>query len=186
MKDSTIVELYWHRNEAAITESARKYGSYCHTVSYNILQNREDAEECVNDTWLGAWNTMPPHRPTRLSVFLGKITRHLSLNRLKLQDAQKRGGGQVDLALVELEECIPAAADVESAVEDRLLADALSTFLKAQPTRRRNIFIRRYWYLFSVEEIAGIYGMSKGAVASLLFRMRAELKVHLEQDGLSL
>lgn len=116
MKDHEIIELYWARNQLAITATADKYGSYCHTIAYNILHNNEDAEECSNDTYLGAWNSIPPQRPNRLSIYLGKITRNLALNRYKRYTAEKRGHGQVELVLSELEACIPANTCVEQAI----------------------------------------------------------------------
>lgn len=184
MKDREIVDLYWERNESAIAASTDKYGSYCHSISYNILHNHEDAEECVNDTWLGAWKAMPPHRPERLSTFLGKITRNLSLDRFKKYTAEKRGLGQTALVLSELEDCISDESSVEQILDEMILVKAINGFLYAQPEQRRNIFIRRYWYLFPIKEIAAVYGMSESKVASMLFRMRNELKVHLEKEGI--
>ena len=186
MKDEEIVELYWKRSEMAITETSEKYGSYCRAISYNILNNAEDAEECVNDTWLGAWKSMPPRRPNRLATFLGKITRNLSLNRFKQYAAEKRGGGQTELALSELEDCIPAPATVDRIVEEDALVESLNRFLYAQPERKRNIFIRRYWYLCSIRDIAEAYGVSESKIASALFRIRNELKKHLEKEGITL
>lgn len=186
MKDDEIITLYWERDEKAISATAARYGSYCHSISYNILHNTEDAQECVNDTWLGAWKSMPPHRPNRLSVYLGKITRNLSLNRLKHYTAEKRGLGQAELALSELEECIPAGSDVEQAVEEMALTQSINRFLYAQPRQKRNIFIRRYWYLYPIRDIAQAYGMSESKVASMLFRMRNELKSHLEKEDIQI
>ena len=186
MKDQEIINLYWNRQEIAITETAHKYGAYCHSISYNILHNEEDAEECVNDTYLGAWNAMPPHRPSRLAVFLGKITRNLSLNRFRAYTAKKRGMGQTELALGELEECIPGTFSVEADMEAAFLVQAINGFLHKQTKLKRNIFVRRYWYLSSIKEIAADYAMSESKVASLLFRMRNELKLHLEREGVNL
>lgn len=186
MKDHEIIDLYWDRDETAIARTSEKYGGYCHTVSYNILNSNEDAEECVNDTWLGAWRSMPPKRPGNLAAYLGKITRNLSLNRLKQYKAEKRGGSQTDLALYELEDCIPSSSTVEQIVEEKELAAVISRFLYAQPEQKRNIFIRRYWYLYSIRDIAGTYGMSESKAASMLFRMRGELKAYLEKEGISL
>ena len=157
MEDTQIIDLYWERNEGAVTQTAAKYGSYCYRISYSILFNEEDAEECVNDTYMHAWNTMPPQRPGCLSAFLGRITRNISLNRYKQNHAEKRGGGQVALALSELEDCVPAATTVEQELEGKLLAQSISCFLRMQPERKRNIFIRRYWYLDPVERIAKAY-----------------------------
>ncbi len=186
MRDSEIIDLYWVRDEAAVGASADKYGGYCYCISHNILHSHEDAEECVNDTWLGAWRAMPPRRPECLSAFFGKITRNLALDRCRKYTAEKRGQGQTALALSELEECLPAGADTEQLADERLLADAISAFLRAQPEQRRGIFIRRYWYLFSIRDIAAAYGMSESKTASLLFRMRKDLKAHLEREGIIL
>ena len=186
MRDYEIVDLYWKRSEAAIAETSAKYGSYCHAISYNILNNDEDAKECVDDTWLGAWNSIPPQRPNRLAAYLGKITRNFSLNRYKQYAAEKRGGGQTELALAELEDCIPDSATIEQMVEEKALVEAINRFLYTLPEQKRNIFIRRYWYLYAIRDIASAYGVSESKVVSLLFRMRHELKKHLEKEGIAL
>lgn len=186
MEDQKIIDLYWQRDEMAVACTQEKYGPYCHTISYNILANTEDARECVNDTWLQAWNAMPPQRPNRLAAFLGRITRNLSLNRLERNAAQKRGGGQVELALAELEGCIPDPVTPEQVLEEKLLVEALNRFLRGQNRHRRDIFLRRYWYLDPIDRIASQYGMHPGAVTSLLHRMRRELKKHLEKEGIVL
>lgn len=186
MKDHEIIGLYWARNESAITASAEKYGNYCHTIAYNILHNNEDAEECANDTYLGAWNSIPPQRPSRLSTYLGKITRNLALNRYKRYTAEKRGYGQVEIVLSELEVCIPAETTVEQTVEEKTLVEAINRFLHSQPRTKRDIFIRRYWHLYTIREIAEVYGMSESNVASSLFRIRNELKSFLEKEGIML
>lgn len=186
MNDKEIIDLYWERNEAAIAATAEQYGSYCHAISYNILHSNEDAEECVNDTYLRAWKSLPPQHPDRLSTYLGKITRNLSLDRFKQYNAEKRGRGQAALMLSELDDCIPAEKDVEQSVDEMVLVEALNQFLYAQPERKRNIFIRRYWYLYPIRDIAENYGMSESKTASLLFRMRNELKEHLEKEGIIL
>ena len=186
MKDTEIIELYWNRDEAAIAATADTYGSYCHCIAYNILNSKEDAEECVNDTWHNAWNSIPPHRPERLSTYLGKLTRNLALNRYKLQNAQKRGANQVALALSELEDSIPSQQNVEQILDEMVLVSALDKFLCAQPRRERNIFVGRYWYLYSIQELAEGYHMSESKAASLLYRMRRKLKLHLEKEGIFL
>jgi len=186
MKDNEIIDLYWSRDEAAITATADTYGNYCYTIAYNILGNYEDAEECVNDTWLNAWKSIPPHRPNRLATYLGKITRNLSLDRYKLLTAKKRGMGQVELALSELESCIPAQTDVEQIAEEIVLVNAIEAFLRSRSRTDRNIFIGRYWYLYSVRDLAGAYRMSESKVMSLLHRMRSKLKMHLEKEGIAL
>lgn len=186
MDDSEIIELYWNRSEIAIAATAEKYGSYCHTISYNILHSKEDAEECVNDAYWNAWKSIPPQRPGRLSTYLGKITRNLSLDRYKQYNTEKRGRGQTELMLSELEECIPAKADVEQTLDEMALTEAINQFLYAQPEPKRNIFIRRYWYLCSIRDIARAYGMSESKTASLLYRMRKELKEWLKKGGITL
>lgn len=184
MDDGKIIALYWAKDEGAISATAEKYGRYCHTVAYNILYNYFDAEECVNDTYLGAWKSMPPHRPDNLTAFLGRITRNLALNRYKRNAAAKRGGGQIEVALSELENCIPDGTGVEQAAEEALLASLINRFLYAQPRKKRNIFVRRYWYLYPIRDIAQSYGASEGKIKALLFRMRNDLKKFLEKEGI--
>lgn len=183
MEDSRIVALYWSRSEEAILQTQQKYGPYCRTVAWNILADAEDAEECVNDTWLRAWNAMPPHRPSRLSVFLGKLTRNLALNRWEARRAQKRGGGRIETALEELEQCLPAAGDPQTALEHQALTDSLNRFLASLSPDRRHLFLARYWYLCPIEELAKRRGTSKSQVTSLLFRLRNQLRLHLEKEG---
>lgn len=184
MKDSEIIDLYWRRSEEAVSAAAEKYGGYCAAISRRILDCEEDAQECVNDTWLSAWNSIPPQRPENLAAYLGRLARNLSLNRAKALSAGKRGAGQRELALAELEECVPDPRGVEETVEEHELTQALNKFLYAQSLPRRNIFIRRYWYLVPVRELAAEYGMGERAMASLLFRMRKQLKRFLEQEGI--
>ena len=186
MNDSKIIELYWNRQESAITESNLKYGSYCHSIAFNILQKNTDAEECVTDTWLNAWNSIPPQRPERLSTYLGKITRNLSLNRYKQLNTQKRGMGQVELALSELENCVPAQTGMEQITDEMELVTALEKFLLTYPKTERNIFLGRYWYLYSIPELATAYRMSESKIASLLYRMRNRLKLHLQKEEIFL
>lgn len=186
MNDNEIIELYWHRSETAIAETDEKYGRYCHTISFNVLHNDGDAEECVNDTYLGAWKSMPPQRPNRLSTFLGKITRNLSLDKYKLYSAEKRGMGQTTLALSELEDCIPAENNVEQAFDELALVESIEKFLYAQPKIKRDVFVQRYWYLCAIKEIADENRMSESKIASMLLRMRKQLKLHLEKEGVTL
>ena len=184
MKDAEIVELYWNRDEAAIAATSESYGNYCYSIAYRILQCSEDAQECVNDTYWKAWLSIPPQRPNRLATYLGKITRNLSLDRLKQLNAQKRGKGQVELALQELESCIPSADDMDQIADEIVLSDAINQFLRAQPRTERNIFVGRYWHLYSISDLAQAYGMRESKVASLLFRMRQKLRHHLEKEGI--
>lgn len=186
MEDVQIVGLYWDRNEDAIAESAAKYGGYCRQIANNILDDRSDAEECVNDTWLGAWNAMPPHRPARLSTFLGKITRNLSCNKYKANNAGKRGGGQLTQALEELRECAAGPGGAPETTEDEELARLINDFLRGLPPRECNVFLRRYWYVESMEQIAGRYGMTANSVKASLFRSRTKLRRFLEKEGVAL
>ena len=186
MDDRQIVDLYWERSETAISETSKKYGKYCSYIAYNILHNREDCEECVNDTYMRAWNAMPPQRPDRLSVFLGKITRNLSLNRYAKYTARKRGAGQTELALDELHECIPASDHVEQVIDDMQLADIINGFPDTLPSETRKIFVRRYWYLSPVREIASDYEVSESKVKMKLMRTRNKLRKVLEKEGISL
>ena len=182
MDDSGIVDLYWQRSDRAVTETADKYGAYCRHIATAILQSREDAEECVNDTWLRAWNAIPPQRPERLQTFLGKITRNLALNRWEKSRAEKRGEGQMSLVLDELAECVGSGEDP---MEDKLhFRDVLNRFLAGLPGEARKIFVRRYWYMSPVKEIAAEYGFSESKVAVTLFRTRKQLKSVLEKEGI--
>lgn len=184
MTDYDIVKLYHDRLEKAISETDKKYGAYCTAVADNILHNKLDADECVNDTYLRAWNSMPPQWPDHLRTYLGKITRNLAINRFKHYAAEKRGKGQTHLVLSELEGCLPSGNDTEKAYNEILLVKALESFLKSQPKEKRNIFLRRYWYLCPIKEIADNFSMSESKVTSLLFRMRNKLKEHLEKEGI--
>ncbi len=186
MEDKQIIDLYWVRSESAISETANKYGRYCHSIAFNILHSHEDSEECVNDTFFNAWKTIPPQRPNKLSAFLGTITRNLSLNRWEQYSAEKRGFGQVPLALEELHDCIPAVENVEQVVDDLTLTEILNRFLSMLPKDRRIIFMRRYWYLCSIKEIAKEYSISESKVKMSLMRSRNELKRLLEKEGFDL
>ena len=186
MEDKQIVDLYWARSEKAISETADKYGRYCYTIAYNILHSNEDSEECVNDTYLHAWNAMPDQRPNKLSAFLGRITRNFSLKRWEKYTAKKRGAGQVPLALDELQECIPATNQTDSVADDIVLTDVLNRFLASLTAEKRNIFMRRYWYLSPVAEIASDLAISESKVKMSLLRSRNELKQLLEKEGITL
>ncbi len=183
MEDRQIVDLYWTRQERALEETDRKYGGYCRTIAYNILYSKEDSEECVNDTWLRAWNSIPPQRPGILQAFLAKITRNLSLDRYKASRAGKRGGGQLPVALEELGECLQASATLEEELELRQISQILDRFLRTLPERDCCIFLRRYWYVDGIREIALRYDMAEGSVKSSLHRTRQKLRVCLEREG---
>lgn len=183
MEDKRIIALYWARNEEAIPATAAKYGRYCHAIAFNVLRDDSDSEECVNDTWLSTWNSIPPQRPEIFSAFLGKICRRLSIDRWREKTAAKRGGSQMELALEELSFCIPSAASTEGEFEARELQCLIVSFVRALPDTERRVFLRRYWYLDSVADIAQRFGFSESKVKSMLHRTRAKLKALLEKEG---
>ena len=184
MEDRKIVDLYWQRDENAIPETAAKFGGYCRTIAYNILSDAEDAEECLNDTWLRAWNTMPTNRPSRLAPYLGKLSRWISLTRLREKTSLKRGGGETELVLDELAEAVDSGADVEKAVELKELNAALRRFLKNLGETERQVFLARYWFIASIAEIAEKFGFSESKVTSMLHRTRKKLLGYLKEEGL--
>lgn len=183
MEDNKIVELFWTRSESAITEVASKYGKYCHTIAYNILSDFEDANETVNDTYLGAWNSIPPHRPSILKTFLGKIARQISLRKYRDKNREKRGGGELALALEELDECIPSAFSVEDEIMAKELTKILNDFIGKLPKIERQVFLCRYWYFDSIETISEEFGFSISKVKTMLHRTRAKLLFQLRQEG---
>ena len=181
MEDERIVFLYWERDENAIRETEIKYGRYCHAIAYHILDSHEDAEECVNDTWNGAWNAMPPEKPTRLSSFLARITRNIAIDRYRHNNAQKRTA-EVEVAMEEYWECIPNG---EASVEDMLaLKQAINGFLARLDARSRVIFMRRYWYSMSVKAIADSMRLSESHVSVILHRTRSKFKDYLTKEGI--
>lgn len=184
MEDQEILDLYFSRDEQAIVQTDQKYGPFCYSVAYNILSDREDARECVSDTYLSAWNRIPPTRPSLLGAFLGKITRHLSIDRWRRRSAYKRTGGQVTLALEELGEIADRAGTPEEAAGRKELVAAINRFLQALPQRERSVFLCRYWYLDSLEDIAAKTGLTKGHVSTMLHRTRKKLCDSLEKEGL--
>ena len=186
MDDAKIVQLYFDRNEQAIPATADKYGNYCKSIANNILGNHQDAEECVNDTYLNTWNTIPPHRPKMLSTFLGKIVRNLSFNRYKHNTAGKRGGGELPAVLDELAGCVSGNDDVEQAYEYKELVKDINGFLSTLPVHKRNIFVCRYWYTDSVADIAARYNMSYAAVSMELTRLRTKFHNYLIGRGYEL
>lgn len=183
MDDAAIIELYWARSESAVERTQEKYGARCQSIARNILRSESDSEECVNDTYLRAWESMPPERPAKLGAFLARITRNLALDRLKRRASQKRGGGQFELALSELEQCLPSAGDPADGLA---LRELLDRFLASLNTDARVIFLRRYWYMLSVEEIARGLGASRSKVKSSLMRSREKLRAMLEKEGITL
>lgn len=183
MDDKAIVELYFARSEKAISETANKYGGYCYSIANNILSNKEDSEESVNDTYLAAWNNMPPRHPSILATFLGKITRYISLDRWKSRSAYKRGGGEVTLALEELDEFLSSGESTEEVVEKKELIRSINRFLDNLPETERNLFVCRYWYLDPVQQIADRHGFTLSKTASMLRRTREKLCKQLKKEG---
>ncbi len=183
MEDKEIVKLYWDRDERAIKETSVKYGRYCYKVAYNILMNKEDADESVNDTWLKTWECIPPHFPEVLATFVGKITRRISLNMWHSKNRKKRGGGQVCLALEELEECMAADNEVEKSVEHKEMLQLINTFLGTLSETERDLFVCRYWFLASVQELSEKFAFSESKTKSMLFRTRQKLRSCLEKEG---
>lgn len=189
MTDEQIIELYFSRDESAIAQTSKKYSAYLRTVANNILNSAEDADECENDTYLRAWDAMPPHRPALLRTFLAKITRNLALNMLEKKSALKRGGNAAQL-LSELEECSGGIRaeqpDIEQEAENTRLAQVINDFVGKLSKETRVVFVRRYWYADSISEIAERCGMSESKVKSMLMRLRQKLKKRLEEEDIPL
>jgi len=183
MKDEEIVVLYWQRSEAAISETERKYGAYLTKIAYNILSDREDTRECVNDTYLSAWNSMPPHRPNILSTYLAKLTRRISIDIYRKRTSGKRGAGEYALSLAELDDCIPAGDRTAEDADLHALAQHIGAYLRTLPHRQRNVFIGRYFYADSLQEVAAYYHMSIPQTKSMLHRTRQGLKTYLTKEG---
>jgi len=182
VEDMTILDLYWKRDEDAISQTEKKYGRYCHSIAYNILFSDEDAEECVNDTYLKVWNSIPPERPRIFKSFIGRITRNLALDRYDYNTAEKRGGTSVILS--ELDECIPDTS--EDSADDLALSAAINSFLASLSQRTRTVFMQRYFYACSVKQISESVGMTEVNVKVTLLRTRAKLRAHLEKEGISI
>lgn len=183
MKDSQIIELYLQRNQQAIAESEDKYGAYCYQVAKHILNNADDCEECVNDTWLNAWNAIPPHRPNVLKLFFAKITRNLSYNRYKSLSAKKRGGCETTAVLEELKECLADPCCVDDMVDTHELETHINSFVKQLPAREQTLFIQRYFFTKPISMIAEQLGLSENHVAVLMNRTRKKLKKYLAKEG---
>ena len=183
MEDAQIINLYWERSEDAIAETACKYGNYCYYIAYNILHSNEDSEECVNDTYLKAWKSIPPYRPNSLPSFLGKITRNLSLNRADYKKAEKRNSGQTIYALDEFAECVTTSNEIDKVVNRDAVVSIFNDFLGSLSKRNRMVFVRRYWYFSSIAEIAKEYGLSEINTKVILLRCRDKLRIKLEKEG---
>lgn len=185
MEDTFIIDLYWQRDEQALVQTQNKYGHYCYTIAFNVLKNNEDSEEAVNDTYIAAWNAMPPERPGILSAFLGKITRNLSLKKYRDMTAQKRGGKAKALApLDELEECISDGKSIDAELEAKELAGSINDFLETLKEDERRVFVCRYWYFDSIEDIAKRFGFTQSKVKMMLKRTRDKLQEKLEKEDI--
>ena len=186
MEDNEIIQLYFERNEEAIKATADKYGPYCNSIAYHILNTWEDAEECVTDTYLKAWNSIPPNRPSVLRLFLGKITRNLAFDLYKKMNADKRGGGQIAIVLDELAECVSGGSEPDKEFDRKQMQDAINSFLGSLSKEKCALFVRRYWYGMTIEELSDESGRSKSNIKTMLFRIRADLKKYLEEEGIAL
>lgn len=184
LEDQKIITLYWNRSEQAIQETDRKYGGYCYIIAQGIMHCPEDSQEIVSDTYLAAWNAIPPQKPKILKAFLARITRNLSLDCWDRKQAEKRGGGEIPLALEELSECIPANSSVEGALNAKELEQAVDRFVRNLGTLEQRVFLCRYWYLDSVKQIAERFHCTQSKVQSMLYRIRKKLRKYLAQEGL--
>ncbi len=183
MEDKHIVALFWSRDERAIRETDSRYGRYLWAVAFRVLADREDSDECVNDTYLKAWEAMPPHRPSSLSLFLGRITRHLAVDCYRRRAAQKRVTSEYTLSLDELAECVGGGQDPVAEAELDALTHTVSAFLREQSAQTRQVFLWRYYFMDSIADIAARLGTSVSQVKSLLYRTRVSLRAYLEKEG---
>lgn len=183
MDDNQIIELYINRNEKAIQCTSEKYGNYCFSIANNILHNKEDSDEVVNDTYMGSWNSIPPHKPHNLSTFLGKITRNLSLKKWRHLHAQKRGGDEVLLAYEELSYYIPDENDLNKQLETQEISEIINKFLETLKETERKVFVCRYWYFDSISKISKQFSFSETKVRSMLYRTREKLAAALKKEG---
>ncbi|MBQ8640363.1 MAG: RNA polymerase sigma factor [Lachnospiraceae bacterium] len=184
MKDSSIINLFWKRDETAIRETERKYGHYLLKIAYNVLANHEDSEESVNDTYLKTWDSLPPHRPEILSAYLGKIARETAIDKLRKRSARKRGGSEYMLSLSELEDCVSGGESPEQEAEFRELVRLINRYLRKLPKENRDVFICRYYFMDETREIAAYTGCSETKIRSMLYRMRQGLRNNLEKEGI--
>ena len=183
MEDHEIIQQFWDRNEGAVREASRKFGNYCRSIAKSILNNHEDSEECVNEALMRAWESIPPQKPQSLCAFLGRITKNIALNRIKLSNSQKRGGGEVALVYEELEEIISDTKSVEDTMERKEMMSSISRFLRKSKDKDRQVFILRYWYCCSIPEIAQEVGLKEENVYVILSRTRTKLRDHLKKEG---
>lgn len=186
MEDQEIYDLYWNRNEQAISATHQKYGTWCKGIAHRILNIKEETEECVSDTYLTAWNNIPPERPQIFRAWLGKITRNLALTRYRKLHASKRGGGETALALDELSYCVSGRETIEREMESLEIIRVINKFLGSLTEIQRHVFMRRYWHMTPIVEIAANTNMSESKVTSMLFRLRKQLRELLEKEGVAL
>lgn len=186
LEDKQIIELFLSRSEQAIYEAEIKYGRYCHKIAFNILGNDEDSEECVNDALMRLWSSIPPNEPQSLSSFVGRITRNLALDRLRQKNSDKRGGGEIPLVLDEISEFVSGGDQIERLHESQEITDALNSFLGELGKVERGVFMRRYWLLETVADVAEHYGLTVSNTTTMLFRLRKKLKKHLMKEGIAL
>lgn len=186
MNDPAIVDRFWERDPTAITLSSEKYSRYVYAIAFAILHSEEDAKESENDTYLAAWNSIPPQRPSDLRSYLGKLARRLSLDKWRERTAAKRGGGQTSLCFDELSECLPDRHGLDDDIDSAIITSTLNSFLRCLPTEERNVFLRRYWYFDDIEGIAKRFGYSSTKIKSMLFRTRKKLRARLEQEDIFL
>lgn len=186
MQDREIVALYWERDEAAIRKTEQKYGRYLLKIAHNILADWEDSKESVNDTYLKAWNSMPPHKPEVLAAYLGKITRQLSIDIFRKRNRQKRQASEYAVSLSELEDCVSGGDNTLQSADLQLLAEAIGSYLRTLSAEARNTFVGRYFYLDSLKEVAAYYGMSESKAKSMLYRTRMGLRAYLEKEGFTI
>lgn len=183
MEDTGIIKLFFDRDEQAIRETDRKYGGFCYSIAYQILANREDSEESVSDTWFSAWNSIPPKSPNPLAPFLGRLVRNISIDRWRKNGALKRGGGEMPLALEELQECMAGEESAESRLEQKELICSVREFVSGLSDTERRVFVCRYWYLDPTPDIAARFGFTENKVGMMLHRIRGKLRKHLMKEG---
>lgn len=184
MEDKSIIEMLWERSKEAVDVLSRKYGGYCYSIAYNILSSREDSEECVNDTYFKVWNVIPPNRPQNFPGFLGKLVRGLALDRVRMRTRKKRGGGQYEAVLSELEETLSSEENVERHIEDEEIAAALNRFISSLDEESRTVFVMRYFGFYSIEAVGKKIGGNENRVQYLLRKTRTALKKFLEKEEL--
>lgn len=186
LEDKQIIELFWNRIESAIEETSRKYGRYGQYIAQNILQNKEDVEECVSESYWKLWDTIPPQNPSSLKAYFGKITRNIALHMWEKNRAKKRNSGSIELVFEELRDCIPGDSGMEQITEQMVITDVLNQFLQELNAEQRAIFLARYWYFSSIKDIASKNRISESKVKMILLRLRQKLKERLEKEGVIL